>query len=279
MVSTVLTYLFASLVITTADQAVSMGSMEPATGADFTVTPVSCVVPDQAKKTQAYIDATAHRLDIRMKNAIKGIDDIGKRLLALKYYLKRQGSIRRSWTWTRAEAMRYKKSKDYTRSIAELMVLRKTFEEMNPGYSVRANTDIRGVGDQVDLWNETSSVEASSDALLEKTVRELSDSTWPDTPNRSSLKRFRSFLAKANIPMVPTVAVPGFSQHGQLRAFDIVIVSGRQIVAGTDAGSVRSVWDQAGWTKRLQEAIDSSKVHFSGPLRSPYEPWHYEFVR
>lgn len=277
--STILTYLFAVIVMNAADQFVSMGSAEPATGADFTVAPVRYMVPAEARKTQAYLDATARLLDRRMQGALKGIDDIGKRLLALKYYLKRRGAIRNSWAWTRAQALRYKRSKDYSRSISELMTLRKVFEEMNPGYSLRVNTDIRGVGDQVDLWNRTSSVEASSKSLLEKTVKELADTTWPETPDKRALSRFQGFLAKTKIPIVPTVAVPGFSQHGQLRAFDIVILSGDRIVAGTDAGSVRSVWDASGWTKKLKEAIDSANIHFSGPLHSPYEPWHYEFVR
>ncbi len=262
-----------------ADQFVSMGSVEPTTGADFSVAPVRYAVPEQARKTQTYLDATARLLDKRMQGALKGVDDIGKRLLALKYYLKRRGAIKSSWAWTRAQAMRYKKSKDYTRSISELMKLRKVFEEMNPGFSLKANTDIRGVGDQVDLWNQTPSVEASSKSLLEKTVKELSDTTWPENPDKKALSRFQSFLSKAKVPVVPTVAVPGFSQHGQLRAFDIVIVAGGRIVAGTDAGSVRSVWDASGWTAKLKEAIDSASIHFSGPLHTPYEPWHYEFVR
>jgi len=275
--STLLTFLFTVIMMNTADQVVSMGSMEPATDANFAVEPIKYSVPEDARKIHTYMETSSRMLDRRMQNALKGIDEMSKRLLALKYYLKRRGSIKGSWAWSRAQALRYKKSGAYGRSITELVRIRKTFEELNPGYSLRANADIRGVGDQVRLWNRTASVEVSARDLLKKVLRELSDTTWPEKPDKRAMTRFHTFLSKTKVLTIPTVAVPGFSQHGQLRAFDFVILQGNQIVAGTDAGSVRSVWDVGGWATKLKEAIDATSDRFSGPLKAPYEPWHYEY--
>jgi len=276
--STLLSYLFAFIMMSTADQCVTMGRIEPTTNADFNVSPVRVVVPPGVEKVHRYIEASSRMLDRRVQRALKGIDGISRRLLALKYYQKRRGSIKTSWAWTREQAMRYKKSREYGRSIEVIASISRAFEELNPGYSVGANTDIRGIGDQVQLWNETQSVETSANALMETTMREMADSTWPDAPDKRSLQRFHRFLAQARVPIVPTVAVPGFSQHGRLRAFDFVVKRGDAIVAGTDASSARSVWDAGGWTKKLKEAVEATSDRFVGPLSTPYEPWHYEYA-
>ena len=48
--STLLTFLFTVIMMNTADQVVSMGSMEPATDANFVVEPITYSVPEDARK-------------------------------------------------------------------------------------------------------------------------------------------------------------------------------------------------------------------------------------
>jgi len=50
-----------------------------------------------------------------------------------------------------------------------------------------------------------------------------------------------------------------------------------RVIAGTEAGSARQIWDAAGWTYKLHKASVAVN-RFSGPLQSPYEPWHYTYV-
>ena len=107
-----------------------------------------------------------------------------------------------------------------------------------------------------------------------------SDTTlFPETPDSASVERFRAFLQRCELAedRVPTVAVPGLSKHGQLRAFDFKIKEGRRIVAGTLSATIPTVWDNTGWTDKLYDAVMSVSDRFVGPLPSPYEPWHYNY--
>jgi hypothetical protein len=61
-------------------------------------------------------------------------------------------------------------------------------------------------------------------------------------------------------------------------AIDFQVMNGPQLVAGTDSRTTRGAWDEAGWTGRLQAAVESAGAGFTGPLQEPYEPWHYEFT-
>jgi hypothetical protein len=74
------------------------------------------------------------------------------------------------------------------------------------------------------------------------------------------------------------LAAPGLSAHGQARAFDLQIEHGGRISAGLGATSAREQWDAAGWTQKLHAAVAAAGERFSGPLLSPYEPWHYAYV-
>jgi hypothetical protein len=60
-----------------------------------------------------------------------------------------------------------------------------------------------------------------------------------------------------------------------LRAIDFQIMKDGAIVAPTDTATVKRNWDAPGWTEKLKAAVAGSK--FTGPLQSPYEPWHYEY--
>jgi hypothetical protein len=74
------------------------------------------------------------------------------------------------------------------------------------------------------------------------------------------------------------LAAPGLSAHGQGRAFDFQIEHNGQVVAGTEAASARQRWDAPGWTQKLHQAMSKAGPHFTGPLVSPYEPWHYAYT-
>jgi hypothetical protein len=41
---------------------------------------------------------------------------------------------------------------------------------------------------------------------------------------------------------------------------------------------VDSVWIAKGWRDRLHTAVVSVSNRFAGPLASPAEPWHYNYV-
>jgi hypothetical protein len=246
---------------------------------DSPIAPVTYAVPDEAKKLHAYMTALAGGFDRRIRYALGGIEDMPSRLLAMKYYLRRQGDINSSWVWTGRKVAEYKRSLAYRQALAEIREIQETFAEQNPGYTLRVDTEVRSLADQVSIWNSAPSVDVSGRALVKQAIEMLADTTLRETPEGDDLALFRAFLLKASVPAVPTAAVPGFSQHGQSRAFDFIIWAGdTAIAAGADAGSARVVWDNSGWTDKLNIAITSVSSSFDGPLMSPHEPWHYAYM-
>jgi hypothetical protein len=94
------------------------------------------------------------------------------------------------------------------------------------------------------------------------------------TPSAAPL---RARLMAWSPPSAAPLAAPGLSAHGQGRAFDFQIEHEGRPVAEFDAASARRQWDAAGWTRKLHAAVVASGKPFSGPLESPYEPWHYAY--
>jgi hypothetical protein len=234
--------------------------------------------PTENRKLYAYLEAASKALDPRVRGALLGIDEMPRRILALKYYVRKTGDVRSSWTWTPKQIMRYKRSMDYLRAVAEVEKVKAKFSELNPGYTLKVNTEVRTLTEQIRLWNETGSIIATGQGIYAACVKALRDTTYPEQIEKKDLLRFIRFLGAYKAPVIPTVAVPGFSQHGQLRAFDFVIWQGDKIAAGTDAESVGSVWDRSGWTAKLNDAITQASPYFTGPLPAPREPWHYTYT-
>jgi hypothetical protein len=267
-------------IVATYDDSTSEPFADPnAAYADAAVKQVAYAVPAEATKLNAYMTAVGNGFDKRIQHALGGIDAMPKRLLAMKYYLRRQGNINASWVWTKRQVESYRRSAEYHKVLAQVEQVRQTFAEQNPGYSLHIDTEVRSLADQVEIWNSAPSVLASGKKLYADAIKTLADSSFAETPDALSLAQFRAFLAECKVPITPTAAVPGFSQHGQLRAFDFIIWAGdTAIVAGADAGSATMLWDRSGWSDKLKGAVASVSDRFEGPLAAPHEPWHYAYA-
>lgn len=236
-------------------------------------------VTDEEKKLHAYMEVLSRSVAPKARAVLPKISSGARRLLALRYYLVRSGAIRSQWTWSHEEITRYRKSAEYRDAISEVAKVKRRFAELNPGYRLGVNTEIRSVNEQINIWNSVGTIKAGGEDLKRKLLKAIADTTkFTPVPDKSSLARFRRLLTSTSVGTTPSAAVPGLSQHGQLRAFDFIIKQGDGIVAGASIASVRSVWDSGEWTKKLKEAITQSSDKFSGPLASPYEPWHYTYT-
>jgi len=235
------------------------------------------VVTKAPDKLNLYISGTSKKLDARAAEALAKIDDVGRRLLALRGYLRSERSLAGKWSWSADQIERYKKSTEYREAIAEVENVRKKFEALNPGYTLHVNTEVRSLETQIKSWNETKSVQVAAQDLVTAAGLEISKPVYKDLPDQPSLMRFERFL-KDHVVSTPTVAVPGLSPHGQLRAFDFQIKQGDKIIAGTNTAIIANVWDAQGWTEKLQTAVKAASRKFFGPLTSPREPWHYTFT-
>ena len=236
--------------------------------------PVPSPSAESGGKLEKYLLAVAGRLAPEQRDALGRIGDDARRLLAARGYL-RAGSVTASrWAWTRERIESYEKSPEYAAALAEIEKVRREFEAANPGHTLRVNTQVRSLDEQLSKWNENDSVARAGEDLLRRAGEELASPSYGEPPAPADVERFERFLRGSATRVTPTLAMPGLSPHGQSRAFDFQVMRGSQLVAGpTGAGA----WDRDGWTEKLRAAVGRASTKFTGPLASPHEPWHYEY--
>ena len=91
---------------------------------------------------------------------------------------------------------------------------------------------------------------------------------------QKALDDFAEYLRKTTFSGELKTATPGISDHGRSQAIDFGVrdSSGTKICGASSA----STWRSTGMASHLASAMKASK-HFEGPLKSPDEPWHWEF--
>jgi hypothetical protein len=225
-------------------------------------------------KLESYVRAAAADLAPEQREALGHVEGDARRVLALRGYLRAGRDAAARWAWSRERIESYEKSPEYTAALAEIEKVRHEFESANTGYTLRVNTQVRSLEEQLKKWNENNSVARAGEELLQRVREELGGSSYTDTPTTVSVQRFESFLRGATTRSAPTLAVPGLSPHGQSRAFDFQVMRGAQLIAGP---SSVGAWDSAGWTDKVREAVTRASTKFTGPLASPREPWHYDY--
>jgi len=218
--------------------------------------------------------AAAARLAPEQREALLRIPEEPRRLLALRGYLRAGRGASGRWAWSRAQIEAYERSPEYAAALAEIEKVNGEFAASNPGYTLRVNTQVRSLDEQLSKWNENDSVKRAGEELFTRALTEISTTSYAEPPGAGEVERFERFLRGADTGTTPTLAVPGLSPHGQARAFDFQVMRGGALVAGP---SSPSGWDAAGWTAKLQEAVGRASTKFTGPLASPREPWHYDY--
>ena len=221
----------------------------------------------------------------KVQETLQRISTDSRRYLALAYYMRRADEIQDGWSWTTAEVRSFRKTLEYREMVEDVERVRTIFAERNPGYSLRVNIAARSLGSQITKWNRVSSVSRAVHDFLDSAEIFITSMVAEDSlgvagvPEEARVDSFRWFLTTYGPKpgRVPTVAVPGLSKHGQLRAFDFKVYRGRRMLAGANSGSIRSKWERPGWTERLREAAALASPRFVGPLPVPYEPWHYNY--
>ena len=237
-------------------------------------TPGSVATAEAGGKLETYMRAAAADLMTEERDALGRIKDEARRLLALRGYLRAGPDARSRWAWSRERIESYEKSGEYAAALAEVEKVRREFEAANPGHTLRVNTQVRSLDEQLSKWDEAESVARAGEELLARAREALAGASYGDVPAAADVQRFERFLRGAVTRVTPTLAVPGLSPHGQSRAFDFQVMRDSQLVAGP---SDAETWDKAGWTEKLREAVLRASTKFSGPLASPREPWHYDY--
>jgi hypothetical protein len=229
---------------------------------------------EAGSKLETYMRAASATLMPEQREALGRVNTDARRLLALRGYLRAGREAASRWAWSRERIESYEKSPEYAAALAEIDKVRREFESANPGYTLRVNTQVRSLDEQLSKWNENDSVTRAGEELLVRAREELAAASYPDAPAAGEVQKFERFLRGATARVTPTLAVPGLSPHGQSRAFDFQVMRGPQLVA---APSSPGGWDSAGWTEKVRAAVTRASTKFAGPLASPREPWHYDY--
>ena len=228
--------------------------------------------PAIARET-AWIAIASDGLDARATEALQRIVGLERRLLALRAYLRAGDSLAQRWSWSEQQLTEYKASAEGRTATADINAVAAAFAARNPGATLVVNREPRSLELQLAHWNENVAVGRVAASLTKFLQQRFESRTAPPSAQE---------LRQALIDWVPDVAAPlaapGLSAHGQGRAFDFEVARDGAIVAGPDVASARRQWDATGWTGKLHAAITAAGRPFEGPLRFPYEPWHYAYT-
>jgi hypothetical protein len=226
----------------------------------------------------AQIAAIAAELDSRVPEAIAGIDGTGPQLLALRSYLRSSRNLAERWSWTQEQIAAFAGSPEQFALQKEVESVRAAFAEANPGYELWVNPQIRSLDVQVAHWNRNESVAAAAAGLLAAVLDLVSSPQFPGNRPDAAHEALKRFLIAYSPEVTPTVAAPGLSPHGQMRAIDFQVHRDGKVVAGPVTASIATDWEAAGWAGKLDAAVRASGQHFVGPLANPKEPWHYTYA-
>jgi hypothetical protein len=233
--------------------------------------PLGASTPD----VHAYVRAVSEDLPQQVRDALPRIEGAPRRLLAARAYLRAGAALTERWSWSHEQIRSYQAGPEYRGLLDAVAAVQKRFETANPGYSLYANTEARSLDLQLARWNENATVKAAAQEVHRAVLQELRAGGYPEVPSAAHTERFVQFL-RGHQPSRPvSLAAPGLSLHGRALAIDFQVVQGDRIVAGTSVATVRAVWERGGWAAKLNAAVVGSP--FVGPLRSPNEPWHYQY--
>ncbi len=225
----------------------------------------------------AYLAAVSSKLDPRAAEAIVRLDGTGRQLLAARSYLRSGESLRDRWSWSQQQIDDYQGSPAQAQLNTEIARVRLEFELENPGFTLFANPQVRSLDVQIEHWNSNASVAEAAEELLVAATAFLAPGAIADANTPIGRDSFANFLLAHTPVPAPTIAAPGLSPHGQMRAVDFHIETAGNTVAGPDTQTIESVWLAAGWRDKLSAAVIASGAEFVGPLEKPDEPWHYGY--
>ena len=224
-----------------------------------------------------YIEALAAEQDPRVADALGRIDGTGRRLLALRSYVRSRAHLADRWSWTSEQIAAYEGTAEHGELLQEIERVRAAFVRENPGFELWVNPQVRSLDIQLEHWNTNESVAAAAANLLAAANEVVASPAFPAAQPARATKALESFLASYVPEPTPTIAAPGLSPHGQMRAIDFQVHQGDSIVAGPRTSTMEAEWDDAGWSAKLDAAVRAASQRFVGPLASPREPWHYTY--
>jgi hypothetical protein len=207
--------------------------------------------------------------------ALSAIEDPGRKLLALRSYIRAGSKLAERWSWTDAEIKAFEGSPQQQALLDAVAAVSAHFAEANPGHAIYANTKVRSLDVQIRNWNSNESVGAAAAEILDawRQAFGADAAAYPSLPP----EKVRAWLSGFTSTKRAGLAAPGLTEHGQALAIDFQVMKDGAIIAGADMKLIETVWRAQGWDVKLKESMTAAGPAFSGPLVSPDEPWHYRY--
>jgi hypothetical protein len=207
--------------------------------------------------------------------ALAQIPDAGRKLLALRSYVRYGAKIAERWSWTDDQIEAFKDSPEQQVLLAEIAAVNEHFKAANPGYEIYVHGTVRSLDEQLAKWNSNASVgEGAAEIAAAHQAEFGEDGLQPD---RIDVKKLGAWLRRFQPSKRANLAAPGLTLHGRAHAIDFQVMKDGQIHAGANTKQVDSVWRAEGWDEKLKASMTAAGPSFSGPLKNPDEPWHYDY--
>jgi hypothetical protein len=202
----------------------------------------------------------------------------GRQLLALRSYLRSASHLAERWSWTQEQIEAFEGSPEQRDLQQEIDKVGTAFVAANPGFDLYVNSEVRSLDLQVGHWNTNESVKAAAEEILAAAQELLALPGFPADRPVQAREALEAFLSGHRPVPTPTIAAPGLSLHGQMRAIDFQVRQGGRVIASPSTATIATDWDAAGWAARLDAAVHAASDRFVGPQASPPAPWHYTWV-
>ena len=98
--------------------------------------------------------------------ALKQIPDPGRKLLALRSYVRYGAKIADRWSWTEEQIKAFQGSPEQQALLADIAAVNEHFKAANPGYEIYVHGTVRSLDDQLASWNKNESVGRGAEEIL-----------------------------------------------------------------------------------------------------------------
>lgn len=207
--------------------------------------------------------------------ALIKIADPGRKLLALRSYVRYGAKIADRWSWTEEQIKAFQGSPGQKALLAEIAAVNENFKAANPGYAIYVHVTVRSLDEQLASWNRNNSVGAGAQEIL--TAYKAAFGADGLEPKKVDGKRLEAWLRGFKPSKHANLAAPGLTLHGRANAIDFQVMKDGRIYAGASSKQVEALWRTEGWDQKLKASISAAGPSFTGPMTNPDEPWHYDY--
>jgi len=208
--------------------------------------------------------------------ALVQIPDPGRKLLALRSYVRYGAKIADRWSWTDVQIKAFHGSPEHRALLTDIATVNEHFKTMNPGYEIYVHGTVRSLDEQLAIWNKNESVRMGAEEIIVAYKAEFGVDGLE--PEKIDLKRLNAWLRGFMPSKRANFAAPGLTLHGRANAIDFQVMKDGHIHAGANSMEVESIWRAEGWDQKLKASMKAAGPSFFGPLTNPDEPWHYDYA-